>query len=521
MNMEKSILLGRKILAFDFGDGETVASYFDGHNVKHCYFDREQRRQKLFSAVFRSGDQYNLLKGDKLVLNIKKSFIKSLLISKDKTSPHFLQSESDFKGFIKCAVDAVINFNSGINISECALLFSYPSSFYAKTKEQDEEMRSLYISLIESVLKEYKHKSIAAIDEAAACFYSKGDASKNCFIIDAGSSTLDFTLFVKGNRVGLPPVQNSTLGASCIEESLFEMFNKGEFSDNVKAIDKTFGLGFTRPYIVRALREKKESAYTNHQYKKLGSYELSNDVPSADFKYSTFVMSPLKGADGKLLDFNFTQEISVYRAAVHKAIVSAIEVANDHPMMRNKRIEQVVLCGGASLMEWLQDDVAKIFSDIPVSLKTTDGKDSENDPSYTVSDGLIRYVSKERYQIDTKCGFNRDGVLIIKKDGKFGAAEQDGKVLLECTYEYESNIPRRCPNPNCKSFNTSYAVGVGKKIGYAGKQAWRAVAAWGAGRAVFFVKPEMAGQAAMQVWKNLKPTKPCDYQCNSCGRSFD
>ena len=130
----------KNLLSFDFGDGETVATFFDGEKSTHCYFDRAQH-QKLYSHVFRSGEGYSLTSGDTLLINLKKRLLHAHKKIANKNDARILQAEADFKGFVRCVVDAVLK-NNAININDCVLLYAYPSSSMQVPKSKTESWRA-------------------------------------------------------------------------------------------------------------------------------------------------------------------------------------------------------------------------------------------------------------------------------------------------------------------------------------------------------------------------------------------
>ena len=238
-------------------------------------------------------------------------------------------------------------------------------------------------------MEDYKPKEINSVDEAEASFYCKGSSDKNCLVIDAGSSTLDFALFVHGEKVALSSVQNSSLGASVIEENLYNHFLTDKaFAKGSQEIESAYSVNL-HDYFVRVLRERKEKAYEKKQFLKLGSYELLDDLPFIDPKYNSDFCFKLE------YDFNLLPSVVTYQEKVHDAIVKAKCEAESLKEMKGQTVDQVLLCGGAALMEWLQDDVREIFSD-NVDIQHLDASDLQHDPSFTVADGLVAYLNESK-----------------------------------------------------------------------------------------------------------------------------
>lgn len=205
--------------------------------------------------------------------------------------------------------------------------------------------------------------AILCINESDAAFFSKYDESSSSyskidsvFVIDLGSSTIDYTTYSNGKCIP-EGCDGANLGAHTRENQIISMAFQTNIGNLKKAEELRASLGVERK-IDAALslfaRLAKERFYTN----KAKSFVLRisfGDLAPIDVNHDLYLEDAFRV---KLTAEEFDSVISDYREQLDKSLESQARNLRDNVMITPKH---VILSGGASRMQFVEDLTSKHF----------------------------------------------------------------------------------------------------------------------------------------------------------------
>lgn len=430
------------IIGIDFGHGEVAASYID---------------------LVRGNGEPQFLNLNANPVNIKSEAVAPSLIYKIRNNEIYSYS-IDIQGGIEIDLKGRIN-----NEHERLNAYSeFISQIFQRLKNNNHEILSdngrlknfqLYIAAPTrwtAIEKEnYKNFIEEALGNEVEWIISESDAAFYCYnvagnsvvlVIDYGSSTIDYTLMMDNRKIDIDHHANN-LGASNVERVIFNNYRNNNNNDyNIKeqltrqALVHE-NLNFITPdnHIEFELRKQKERYYIadpkpdlfrcdiNVAFRVTGNNRYQNN--DYMFSYNTPEVDRI---------------IEPYENRVEENLKNLkTEIDNK---LRGRKLDRIILTGGASRMNWFRGKVATVFSNV--------GKENiihdNSGASHSVSDGIVKYaVAQKRCLDDIIAGieeFRNNGTYleVYKEARKAAVQSMIGDPLGEICNEY-ANLDRNAP----------------------------------------------------------------------------
>lgn len=214
------------------------------------------------------------------------------------------------------------------------------------------------------IVRESRAAYIRALQKDEA----KQIATKGILVVDYGSSTIDITYYREGEK---PIDKGYQIGASFVEEGIFNYLK--EFHDNLdgnqnpemlQQIKSEYPSLATK--LLYSIRESKENFYTD--------YAFANAI-EIGFKFKPRVNADK--IDVELSKMAITDEILASYICDVKAAFEDFK----KNVIKNNNVTLLVLTGGASRMNFVQDLAKSVFGEQVKMLPP-------QDPSLTVSNGI-------------------------------------------------------------------------------------------------------------------------------------
>lgn len=379
----------RYILGIDFGHGETAASYMAipendqdqeklnkiGNEIESAQICKHTRSdgRKIPSVIMRNkyGNYSINLENGALIISFKDLVDPSIddttsiddLI--DDVKKQKIINQRAFKAFIREVYQRIVNHHNDIFEKDGSNIDLFIAS---PTKWTDEE-KSLYRQF---VVEATGHAVNWVINESDAAYFNKKSEGV-VLVVDYGSSTIDYTLMVDGEKKDIDILSNS-LGASAIEDGLFNRYrlteqyikNKEEFQKKMHETGDEHIV--IESFLKYGIRKEKENAYSNSLPVIRGGLYTEDIRPSSN---NSFLF---RFPDFETLIDDYKQEVKNSFRELKKKIDKIIP---------NRSIDKIILSGGASIMPWVSDSLKEVF-DIE-SL-------SDSNPSYVVAEGIVSYA---------------------------------------------------------------------------------------------------------------------------------
>jgi hypothetical protein len=216
------------------------------------------------------------------------------------------------------------------------------------------------------------------INESDAAFYTKYNdyvTDDTIFVIDLGSSTIDFTSYHHAECVE-DCCWGHNLGAHLVEDRLLNVgYRNPENIENMRKVAserKKAGLGSADAALSLAARFAKEDYFTNHRKRFNFRLSMADLYPVDD--YTTYAFNLI------LTKEEFDEVISDYRNQLQAEFENAAKKLLNYNIIPNI----VLLSGGASRMDFVRDCAEKAFPNSNIY--------KDINPEWVVSDGAAKYA---------------------------------------------------------------------------------------------------------------------------------
>ena len=406
-------------VGIDFGHGETTVSRAPGYNGEPVSqvairLTSDDKVKKIISAVGRKDDQWTLVYGDEdyKMEDLREGFKRrvSEMTDKDKES---------MREFAKLVFEAILKNDTELEYSSeeernFVLGIACPSGW----GKDDCCAQQEYLHFFRN---ECGLPVDLCIKESDAAFFSKYksyDEDDNVFVIDLGSSTIDFTTYARRKCVA-DLCWGENFGAHLIDDILIKrVLNTEENADrikNVKEFKQSLGVADgVEAALSLFVRKCKEDFFTNN-----------NQLYYLQVNYSQFCPWP-GSVFQPCVQYSATREefdeiISEYKMGIIDVLSNAKIKLNQNGISPNK----VLLSGGACRMPFIKSCTEKIFG-----VKV----DVDHLPECVVSNGIALY-SKSRKELEDKV---RDRLLRINYSDLY--ISSDRKATAKATQDLFPNV---------------------------------------------------------------------------------
>ena len=370
---EKKFFIG-----IDFGHGETSVSRVPGYNNEPV--SRVPLRvtshdvdKKVVSAICRHDDGWHFVwtKEDFRRPDIREGF-KGVI---SKLSPEKKEALGEFAKLIFRTIlknDPDLEYDENTGDANFSICIANPSDW----RRQDPSTPGEYLRFFRD---ECGIKPIEiCINESDAAFYTKyNDYSRDdtVFVIDLGSSTIDFTTY--HHSACVPDCcWGHNLGAHLVEDQIIDKgYLDEENAENMRKVTlarEEAGLGSADAALSLAARFAKEEYFTNH----LSSFDL-------EMKYMHFAPWKVRRDVAFSLFLSkeeFNNVIDDYSKQLEMVLVNAAKKLSDNGI----KPTLVLLSGGASRMDFVRESAVKAFPGVQIYQDVC--------PEWVVSDGAAKYV---------------------------------------------------------------------------------------------------------------------------------
>lgn len=422
-------------LGIDFGHGETCVSRipgYDGEDISRILLRKSSfvKDQKVMSAIYQDNDgKWNFVLGkeDFKKENLREGF-KGPIAKLKRDDTESLEALKEFGKLIFSTIlknDQDLKYDEETGEANFIICIANPSEWRREDPKTPKEYLDFFKQ--ECGIK----PAILCINESDAAFYtkfsktdSKYSSDDTVFVIDLGSSTIDFTTYNNSKCIA-DGCWGHNLGAHLIEDKILSYgLEDAQNKKNLKKAEelrKQKGIkGNLNTALSLYARKCKEDFYTNHEAEFDLSVRMKDLVPL------------LKGAEA--LDYAFCVDldkeefdniISDYRNQLELAIKNAAEKLRNNVMASPK---YVVLSGGASRMDFVEELARKYFPDAIVDLDPT--------PEWVVSNGAAKYIQAQHGALEAL----REDILKIDyksiyKDADITATQKATQVLMPSVIE--------------------------------------------------------------------------------------
>lgn len=374
-------------VGIDFGHGETSVSRVPGTNGQKVSrvplrISGDFSDQKVFSAICRSDNgkwQFIWSKDDlkrPAVMEGFKGMIKNLPEAKREALREF--AKLVFKTILEN--DSELKYNPQTGEANFVICIANPSDWRRQSPSNPKEYLSFFQK--EAGIKPAK----MCINESDAAFYTKFEdysPSDKVFVIDLGSSTIDFTTY--HNSICIHECcWGHNLGAHLVEDKLVEY----GYSDAEERVENTenmllvtnerekLHLGQAESALSLAARFEKEPYFTrvkNGPTMYNLEVKVRELVPNWPKKTQTAFSVVIDSSDVEIVIKDYISDLAM-------ALSNAVKKLQSFGISPNK----VLLSGGASRMPFVKDLTMQAFPNAEVI--------RDNYPEWVVSDGAARYA---------------------------------------------------------------------------------------------------------------------------------
>ena len=376
--MEKKYYIG-----IDFGHGETTVSRVPGYNgqpVSQIPLKSGSNAydKKVISAICYKNDNWSLVFGKSDYQNdsLQEGF-KGIIhdLSDENSKALCIFAQLIFEQILE--VDHEIEYKS-VDERNFVLGIACP------TEWKSEEARG-YKNAKEEYLDFFRSKCNLPVDfcinESDAAFFTKynyNNSTESVFVIDLGSSTIDFSTFVN-SKINEKLCWGNTSGAHRIEDILIKQImdtgnNRVNLLNVVRMREHANFTGDITPALSLFIRKEKEKYYID----KL-------DYIQVNLQIKDFVTQNR--------DMNFCVLWNAYKDEYERIIESYIQELQNEIIKAKQRLTlngitpaRVILSGGAARMPFFEKCVRAQFADSII--------DKDNEPECVVAHGVALYAKK-------------------------------------------------------------------------------------------------------------------------------
>ncbi len=375
--MEKKYFVG-----IDFGHGETTVSRVPGINglpVSQIPLtsDTKDAGKKVISAICKRGGEWSLVYGTNDYKNedLREGF-KGMIHTLTPQDREALQifAQLIFKAILENDTDLEYDELSGERNFELGI--ACPTDW-----RRQEERPTACNEYVDFFRTECSLPVDHCINESDAAFFTKYDnyqATDSVFVVDLGSSTIDFTTFV-GSRVKKELCWGANLGAHMIEDILKTHIivgeNRANLQDVVRLREQASFHGDVNTAVSLFIRKAKEDYYIQRQEKggqlvvNVAKRELVPAVRTADPCVYAFIDS-----------VQYDQAIAPYVSALQSTLMQAKQRLANSGVVPTR----VLLSGGACRMPFFVKIIKELFSTSKIDIDTQ--------PECVVSNGVALFA---------------------------------------------------------------------------------------------------------------------------------
>ena len=369
-------------IGIDFGHGDTAAwaVSMNGNDEGKCLridFTKDANdpeKSKRPSAVFRRHNEFFLANREGgVVIPYFKGRYSNINSSKKAEA---------FSNYIRLIVQEIIENHK--DNKDLQLNNKYPYNFklfIACPLLWSPEERINYKEFVNHSLEDLNIQVEWVIGESDAAFFTQYEqARESCvLVIDFGSSTIDYTLIVDGIKASDDTWSNNQLGASNIEENMYQFFIHdkvigGELQkykqEMIDAGESEFAANIPDD-LKYCCREAKEDSFTSKIY-----YNDNGKMKSKVYGDSIILKGNLKEMMG-----DYPKEVREEFNSLRKRVFGELKRRGQN------KLDLVILSGGAFTMKWLVNMAKEVFNNSDVQ------KDPY--PSYVVAKGIALYARKQ------------------------------------------------------------------------------------------------------------------------------
>lgn len=372
-------------VGIDFGHGETTISRIPGVSgelISQIAISNSSSDKKVTSAVCKKDGKWALLTSndDYRTADLREGFKAPI----HKMSPRDRES---MKEFAKLIFDTILgsglHYNKETNQKDFILGIACPSGWEEKYPNSQQEYLDFFREECELPVD-------LCIKESEAAFFSKYglaeySSSDTVFVIDLGSSTIDFTTFSE-SKCHKDFCWGRELGAHKIDDALLNIISNAH-RENIKEVNllrEKYGHKDCSACLSLFVREAKERFYatapvdsvTYHRTEPTGSFQMA-------IRYEH--MGPWDGNPwDNCIQFSTSNEeynhiISNYKISIKEEFILAKNRLTNAGITPNR----ILLSGGASWMPFIQDYTRQVFGIEP---------DLDPRPECVVSNGIAMYA---------------------------------------------------------------------------------------------------------------------------------
>ena len=368
-------------IGIDFGHGETTASRVPGYKNEPVSQMRLRRtsnnaEKKVISAICKRGTKWSLVYGenDFPSQDIKEGFKDSI----DKMSA---KDKEAFKEFSKLIFTEILANDDKLKYKSYSernfeLWIACPSGW-----TREDPMAA--IKYTDFFRNECGLPIDGCIKESDAAFFSKFDEYKSynsVFVIDLGSSTVDYTTYADSRMIG-DCCRGDHIGAHLIDDILLShILSNKKNKENLKGVDRLRKEHNWRGDISSAMslyvREYKEKHYINKAEGLSFAIYIKDLCPVVDDH-----MLFLPCVSCVLTEDTYNKLIKDYRDQLLESFRNTALKLEKHGIKPVK----VLLSGGASQMPFVKEYAESIFGNVV---------DLDDTPECVVSHGIALYAKK-------------------------------------------------------------------------------------------------------------------------------
>ena len=376
--MEKKYFIG-----IDFGHGETTVSRVPGYNglpVSQIPLKTGSNAydKKVISAICYKNDNWSLVFG-------KSDYHNDSLQEGFKGIIHDLSDENSkaLRIFAQLIFERILEVDHEIkykSVDERNFVLGIACPTEWKTKE----VRG-YKNAKEEYLDFFRSKCNLPVDfcinESDAAFFTKynyNNSTESVFVIDLGSSTIDFTTFVN-SKINEKLCWGNTSGAHRIEDILIKQImdtgnNRVNLLNVVRMREQANFTGDITPALSLFIRKEKETHYIDQLDCIQVNIQTKDFLPQS--RHMDFCV--LWGVDKD----EYEHIIAPYAQALQNEIIKA----KQRLTLNGITPARVILSGGAARMPFFEKCVRDQFADSII--------DKDNEPECVVAHGVALYAKK-------------------------------------------------------------------------------------------------------------------------------
>ncbi len=416
-------------IGIDFGHGETCVSRvpgYDNEDVSRILLRRTAfvKDQKVMSAICQKEGNWQLVfsKEDFKSSNLREGF-KGPISKLKKDDPEALFAFKEFGKLVFSTIlknDTDLIYNEETGDANFVICIANPSEWRRADSKTPQEYLDFFKN--ECGIK----PAILCINESDAAFYtkfskqnSKYSAQDTVFVIDLGSSTIDFTTYNNTNCI-IDGCWGHNLGAHIIEDKILSeglKTNKSKLMRAKELRDQKHIIGDLNAALSLYARKAKEDYYTNHD----STFELI--IRMRDLVPSLKATDPESTDNAFVLILekeDFENVIKEYKYQLELALKNAAEQLKNKVMTTPQFI---ILSGGASRMDFVEELTKKYFPDAKIDLDPT--------PEWVVSNGAAKYIQAQQTALDQlRESIRAIDYKSIYKDADITATQKATKALM-------------------------------------------------------------------------------------------